>query len=363
MIGCYLQMLEVAARHGPERRRSETPAEYLRRMLATTAAAAAPRPRSLDCSSGLATANDLSASRCGRTRSPRSTPSATSSSPELSVDALILGHFPHDGDLRQPSRSGIALGVGAPDPGAIERAAAGAFGLLGLGAGSIALSAAVEAGRPAGPRRRRPDEEPSDAGTAALVALERSLRFGASTAGDFYTQVRPRLVPLAKSCLARHGVALSDKERASRTARRRRLRARGPGLARRRRTVSNPASPSTRCVGSSTGSRRSGAAGDDARPTLPRHRSPPTTSPGSPGDVVAEVERAVVGKREAIELVLIGVLAGGHVLLEDVPGLAKTLIVRSLARVLGLETSRIQFTPDLMPADRHRFGSLRPTPR
>ena len=47
----------------------------------------------------------------------------------------------------------------------------------------------------------------------------------------------------------------------------------------------------------------------------------------------------------------IGVLAGGHVLLEDVPGLAKTLIVRSLARVLGLETSRIQFTPDLMPAD------------
>jgi MoxR-like ATPase len=68
-------------------------------------------------------------------------------------------------------------------------------------------------------------------------------------------------------------------------------------------------------------------------------------------EVVAEVERAVVGKRETIEPVLICVLAGGHVLLEDVPGLAKTLIVRSLARVLGLETSRIQFTPDLMPAD------------
>ena len=68
-------------------------------------------------------------------------------------------------------------------------------------------------------------------------------------------------------------------------------------------------------------------------------------------DVVAEVERAVIGKREAITLVLIGVLTGGHVLLEDVPGLAKTLIVRSLAKVLGLETSRIQFTPDLMPSD------------
>ncbi len=68
-------------------------------------------------------------------------------------------------------------------------------------------------------------------------------------------------------------------------------------------------------------------------------------------DVVIEVERAVIGKREAIVLVLIGVLSGGHVLLEDVPGIAKTLLVRSLARVLGLETSRIQFTPDLMPAD------------
>ena len=67
--------------------------------------------------------------------------------------------------------------------------------------------------------------------------------------------------------------------------------------------------------------------------------------------VIAEVEHAVIGKRGAIVLVLIGVLSGGHVLLEDVPGLAKTLLVRSLARVLGLETSRIQFTPDLMPAD------------
>ena len=74
-------------------------------------------------------------------------------------------------------------------------------------------------------------------------------------------------------------------------------------------------------------------------------------------DVVAEVERAVVGKSEAISLVLVGVLAGGHVLLEDVPGLAKTLIVRSLARVLGSEMSRIQFTPDLMPADVTGSGS------
>ena len=67
--------------------------------------------------------------------------------------------------------------------------------------------------------------------------------------------------------------------------------------------------------------------------------------------VLDEVERAVVGKRDALELVLLGFLAGGHVLLEDYPGLAKTLIARSFAQVLGLKFSRIQFTPDLMPSD------------
>jgi MoxR-like ATPase len=64
-----------------------------------------------------------------------------------------------------------------------------------------------------------------------------------------------------------------------------------------------------------------------------------------------EVERAVVGKREPLELVLLGVLADGHVLLEDFPGLAKTLIARSFAQVTALGFSRIQFTPDLMPSD------------
>jgi MoxR-like ATPase len=69
------------------------------------------------------------------------------------------------------------------------------------------------------------------------------------------------------------------------------------------------------------------------------------------GAIVDEIERAVVGKREALELVLIGLLADGHVLLEDFPGLAKTLIARSLAQTCELEFARIQFTPDLMPAD------------
>jgi MoxR-like ATPase len=67
--------------------------------------------------------------------------------------------------------------------------------------------------------------------------------------------------------------------------------------------------------------------------------------------IIGEVERAIVGKRETLELVLIGILANGHVLIEDFPGLAKTLIARSFARVTGMTFSRIQFTPDLMPAD------------
>ena len=69
------------------------------------------------------------------------------------------------------------------------------------------------------------------------------------------------------------------------------------------------------------------------------------------GQVLDEVERAVVGKRDALELVLVGFLADGHVLLEDYPGLAKTLAARSFAQVLSMRFTRIQFTPDLMPSD------------
>jgi MoxR-like ATPase len=67
--------------------------------------------------------------------------------------------------------------------------------------------------------------------------------------------------------------------------------------------------------------------------------------------VVDEVERAVVGKRNALELILLALLCDGHVLLEDYPGLAKTLIARSFAQATSLHFSRIQFTPDLMPSD------------
>ncbi len=67
--------------------------------------------------------------------------------------------------------------------------------------------------------------------------------------------------------------------------------------------------------------------------------------------VLDAVNTVVVGKRDALELVLAGILAGGHVLLEDLPGLGKTLTARSFAQALGLDFRRLQFTPDLLPAD------------
>jgi MoxR-like ATPase len=72
---------------------------------------------------------------------------------------------------------------------------------------------------------------------------------------------------------------------------------------------------------------------------------------GHAARILDEVERAVVGKRDALELILIGLLADGHVLLEDYPGLAKTLAARSFAQVASIGFNRIQFTPDLMPSD------------
>ncbi|AXH90677.1 MoxR family ATPase [Micromonospora aurantiaca] len=67
--------------------------------------------------------------------------------------------------------------------------------------------------------------------------------------------------------------------------------------------------------------------------------------------VLEAVGTVVVGKRDALELVLAGILAGGHVLLEDLPGLGKTLTARCFAQALGLDFRRLQFTPDLLPAD------------
>ena len=65
----------------------------------------------------------------------------------------------------------------------------------------------------------------------------------------------------------------------------------------------------------------------------------------------AELRRDVVGQTEVVENVIIAIVAGGNVLLEGVPGVGKTRLVRSLGRILNLPFSRIQFTPDLMPSD------------
>jgi MoxR-like ATPase len=67
--------------------------------------------------------------------------------------------------------------------------------------------------------------------------------------------------------------------------------------------------------------------------------------------ILAEIERVIVGKPEPVMLVLLAILASGHVLIEDLPGLGKTLLARSFATVLGLEFTRVQFTPDMLPAD------------
>ena len=81
---------------------------------------------------------------------------------------------------------------------------------------------------------------------------------------------------------------------------------------------------------------------DHPRPLTEGDGSKPTAADLAVA-IVDEVERAVVGKRDVIDLVLASMLAGGHVLLEDVPGVAKTLLARSLATACGLDFSRVQF--------------------
>ena len=78
-------------------------------------------------------------------------------------------------------------------------------------------------------------------------------------------------------------------------------------------------------------------------------------------EVLREVEKVIVGQRQMVERVLLGMLTGGHVLLEGVPGLAKTLTVNTLAATMAAQFQRIQFTPDLLPAD--LIGTLIYNPR
>src|SRR5215472_11694344 len=67
--------------------------------------------------------------------------------------------------------------------------------------------------------------------------------------------------------------------------------------------------------------------------------------------IAANVERVIIGKGDAVRLTLIAVLCRGHILIEDVPGVGKTVLTKSIARSIGCTFKRIQFTPDLLPSD------------
>ena len=67
--------------------------------------------------------------------------------------------------------------------------------------------------------------------------------------------------------------------------------------------------------------------------------------------VISNIEKVIIGKRSTVELAVAGLLCQGHLLIEDVPGVGKTMLARSLARSLGCSFSRIQFTPDMLPSD------------
>src|SRR2546429_6492071 len=91
---------------------------------------------------------------------------------------------------------------------------------------------------------------------------------------------------------------------------------------------------------------------------VPRPSSPPSGGVGllerlsrARADLLAEVGRRIVGQQDVLDGILTAVFSGGHALLLGVPGLAKTLMVQTVAQTLDLKFSRIQFTPDLMPSD------------
>src|SRR5882672_2137063 len=92
----------------------------------------------------------------------------------------------------------------------------------------------------------------------------------------------------------------------------------------------------------------------EAPPSAPRdlHALPNPADPRATAEAILfEIRRVIVGQDAMLERILVGLLSGGHILLEGVPGLAKTLTIRTLADVLGGSFKRVQFTPDLMPSD------------
>ena len=74
-------------------------------------------------------------------------------------------------------------------------------------------------------------------------------------------------------------------------------------------------------------------------------------SVGKAKQIIREISKAIVGKDEVLIKVLLAVIAGGHILMEDIPGVGKTTMAVSLSKALGLDYNRVQFTPDVLPSD------------
>ena len=106
-----------------------------------------------------------------------------------------------------------------------------------------------------------------------------------------------------------------------------------------------------------------GPGGEPARPAFERERDAVTALATGSTAITTELARVIVGQRDVIEQLLIALFAGGHCLITGAPGLAKTLLVKSLARIFHLKFQRIQFTPDLMPADITGTEILQDTPQ
>ena len=214
--------------------------------------------------------------------------------------------------------------------------------LVVLGLALLAFLGIVQAAYPRTPSPFAASLAPAARSPASapqpLARLEREVSMAGSAAFDVHFRLRPTIVG------ARDGAALG--------APRDRPRARSRACARRSRRGRLGARPAGSAAAVRASRRR-----DRRGRARPRRDGPGARLmelrelAELGGRLLDEVERAVVGKREQLELVLLGLLADGHVLLEDVPGLAKTLTARSFAEASGLGFSRVQFTPDLLPAD------------
>ena len=189
-------------------------------------------------------------------------------------------------------------------------------------------------------RRRRPEEPARPQG---LRAMERQVGMAGGSAGDLHERLCPLLRDIARDRLATAGIDLDrDPEAAALAV--------GPETWE---LVRGDRPPPDDRHGAGVRPGRRPRRGRSPRADRCAAVSALTLEQISTrsGAVLDEVERAVVGKRPELELVLLAILADGHVLIEDYPGLAKTLVARSFAQVLDLGFARIQFTPDLLPAD------------